>query len=160
MCIGRPKREGLNILVDVGENELTDDSLGAFDDFDDKPSKSTEKGLGKVINLDADDMPAAEVIKYVCDQLGIVYRLEEYAVILTDQHYWGELETRFYAVSDAFVEASRVYGEINFERAFKKIGMTFPPGAKIKYVESANRLVMTNADENHVKLQYFIKVFE
>jgi hypothetical protein len=158
-----PEKEGLSMIFALDEaapesvEALQPDAFGDF--FDEELEEVTDLGLGKVVNLEADDMPVGEVIKYICDQLGLNYRVEEYAVIIGDKINISPFETKFYSVSKEFLEASKFNGKTDFERAFKKVGLTFPPGAKVKYVESAQRIVMTNIAENQLKLAYYLKVF-
>ena len=55
------KGEGLNIIFSLNDKHAN---------------------LGKV-NLDADDIPVGEIIKYICNQLKLKYKVEKHAVIIS-----------------------------------------------------------------------------
>ena len=182
--------EGLNIIVSVDNNSpeeapAEDDGLDGGDAFDTPDEDALDEGpeevagSSKLINLDADDMPVGEVIKYICDQLGLKYKVEEFAVIIGDNAKFQDLNTKFYSISAGLLEivesreASGIGGDDdlggddlgggdvsegpNFEAYFQKLGITFPPGARIKFVQSAMRLVVTNIPENQEKLQEILR---
>ena len=187
--------EGLNVIVSVDDAGapagdapdagpdagLGDGDLGGFDepapDAGPDAGAAPAAGGGKLINLDADNMPVGEVIKYICDQLGLKYKVEEFAVIIGDNAKFQELETNFYSISAGLLEivenktadgvgdaglgglgdAGGGDGGPDFQGYFQKLGITFPPGAKIKFVQTAMRLVVTNTPENHQKLEEVLR---
>jgi tetratricopeptide (TPR) repeat protein len=180
--------EGLNVIVSVDNGAGAPAPEAAApepDAFGDEPAAdglgdaaAPAGGGGRVINLDADDMPVGEVIKYICDQLGLKYKVEEFAVIIGDNAKFQDLETKFYSISAGLLEivesksgagidgglgglggidAGGGDGGPDFQGYFQKLGITFPPGAKIKFVQTAMRLVVTNIPENQDKLQEILR---
>ena len=185
--------EGLNVIVsvnDAGGNDPAvdapvDDGLGdALDAPLDDPAAEAPVagGGGRLINLDADDIPVGEVIKYICDQLNLKYKVEEFAVIIGDNEKFQQLETNFYTISAGLLEIVQTRtaeglgggadagggldglavgggddGSPNFQGYFQQLGISFPPGAKIKFVQGAMRLVVTNTPENHTKLEEILR---
>ena len=184
--------EGLNVIVsvnDAGANDPAvdapvDDGLGdALDAPLEDPGGEVPvaAGGGKLINLDADDIPVGEVIKYICDQLNLKYKVEEFAVIIGDNEKFQQLETNFYTISAGLLEIVQTKtaeglggaadaggglgglggggddGSPNFQGYFQQLGISFPPGAKIKFVQGAMRLVVTNTPGNHTKLEEILR---
>lgn len=167
--------EGLNVIVSVDNKEQQaaapiEDDLGIDEEV--APSVSTD---GKKINLDADDIPVGEVIKYICEQVGLKYKVEEFAVIIGDNASFQDFETKFYSISAGLLDivankestddlAGGLGGEeedsgqgSQFKDYFANLGITFPPGAKIKFVQNAMRLVVTNTPDNHRKLDEVLR---
>jgi general secretion pathway protein D len=135
------------------------------------------QGKAGTLSMDADNMPVGEVIKHICDNLGLKYKIEEYAVIIGDDARFQEFETRFYSISAGFLEivsdkaTTGVAAGLgigigpdpgagngpDFRDYFQRLGVNFPPGAKVKFVPNAMRLVVTNSPENHDKLAEVIR---
>jgi len=180
--------EGLNVFVAVDEARPNDVDAGAdaeedVDDFGDEEEfedgdedaldgeEATAEAAGK-ITIDADKMPVGELIKYICQQLNLRYKVEEHAVIIGDSGQFQTLETEFYPISAGFLEIVEtkstggggldgIDGEEadgpNFQTYFSDMGITVPPGAKIKFVQSAMRLVVTNTPANHDRLKEILR---
>ena len=58
--------------------------------------------------------------------------------LLSLNSFGHQLETNFY--------------EFDFKKFFEANGVNFPPGAKIKYVQAAGRLVVTADQKDHDKI--------
>lgn len=56
-----PKNKGLNFIVKINKNV--------------NPQN--------MVNLDADNMPVGEIIKYVCDQLNLKFKVEKFAIVIS-----------------------------------------------------------------------------
>lgn len=183
--------EGLNVIVSVNDQAPAaavdqapvDDLDAALDAPIDGAPAAPAGGGGKKINLDADDIPVGEVIKYICDQLNLKYKVEEFAVIIGDNEKFQQLETNFYTISAGLLEIVETKtaegignaggggglggigggidagggGGPNFQAYFQQLGISFPPGARIKFVQGAMRLVVTNTPENHSKLEEILR---
>lgn len=188
--------EGLNVIVSVNDAggaaapgvdapavDALDDALGDPIDGPALDAPAAPAGGGKArINLDADDIPVGEVIKYICDQLNLKYKVEEFAVIIGDNEKFQQLETNFYTISAGLLEIVQTKtaeglgtvadaggggldglaggggdGGPNFQGYFQQLGISFPPGARIKFVQGAMRLVVTNTPENHTKLEEILR---
>ena len=174
--------EGLNIIISVdgdgsqetpkadagfGDDPLTDD----LDVLDDSEEVVADSGNMK-ITLEANDMPVGELIKYICEQVGLKYKVEEYAVIIGDNASFQTLETKFYSISAGLLdivsnkEAEDLIDGLGgdeggekgqFKDYFSNLGISFPPGAKVKFVQQAMRLVVTNTPDNHRKLEELLR---
>ncbi|MCH2205118.1 MAG: hypothetical protein MK132_04505 [Lentisphaerales bacterium] len=171
--------EGLNVIVSVDSEAaaapagIDDDPLADdLDEFDEPAVEEVAASGGKKINLDADDIPVGEVIKYICEQVGLKYKVEEFAVIIGDNASFQTLETKFYSISAGLLdivsnkEAADIVdglgggeggGGDQFKDYFTSLGISFPPGAKMKFVQQAMRLVVTNTPDNHRKLEEVLR---
>jgi hypothetical protein len=107
----------------------------------------------KLINLDADNITVAEFIKYVCDQLDLEYVVEKNAVLIGNDARLSKLETKFYILPSSMVGIVAGNGKADFTDFFKKLGIKFPPGAKMVHVKKVSRLVVTNTAEEHKKIR-------
>ncbi len=115
----------------------------------------------KLINLDADNMSIAELIKTICSMHGLNYKVEKHAVLIGSHTKLQIMETKFYVVSSTFVGlVSQLKPEDDkdaFQNFFELMGVRFPPGAKMVYVKSVLRLVITNTPEQHKKVNEIMR---
>ena len=127
----------------------------------DAPNK---KEKVKSINFYAKDIPVGTLVKYVCAQFNLKYKVEDFAVILGDSQAFATLETNFYTVSKGLLEFmnkikySDDKTDNKFQKYFKNMGISFPSGTRIKFVHKAMRLVVTNTPENHKKIAKYLKL--
>lgn len=180
--------EGLNIFVAVKPEEIEsaevdpenedaeeafDDEEGFGDEDEDVEGEEDVASAGRLINLDADNMPVGELIKYICQQLSLRYKVEEHAIIIGDSADFQTLETNFYTISAGLleiIETKSTDGGLDgldageeasegskFQSYFSDMGISFPPGAKIKFVAGAMRLVVTNTPDNHERLKEVLR---
>ena len=171
--------EGANVIVSVdikgNDSAPVEEDIGFEDDpLADELDALADAGAesGSKINLDADDIPVGEVIKYICEQVGLKYKVEEYAVIIGDNASFQTLETEFYSISAGLLdivsnkEAADIVdglgggdegGEGNqFKDYFMNLEFPFS-GAQMKFVQQAMRLVVTNTPDNHRKLEEVLR---
>lgn len=122
--------------------------------FGDKPQK--EKG--KVFNFDFENMPVGEIIRYLCLSANLKYKIENNAVIIADPKVAiHHLETKFYALSSNLIPNINSNTKKDFKSYFESLGVQFPAGTKVAYIESASRLVVTNTAAEHKKVHEIIK---
>lgn len=94
-----PDGVGLNIVLKIskdlsGDSGLEDDTFG-------------EGAEATGVNLEFDQIPVEELLKYFCDQAGLKYRVEEYAVVITEKgaETSFDMTTKFYPVAPNFQDA-------------------------------------------------------
>lgn len=109
------------------------------------------------INLDADNIPVAEIIKYICLQAKLSYKVEAFAVVLGKKGVAGQLDTKFYLANAKLIGIIDESYKGNMKTFLEQVGVRFPPGSKCTLVRSMNRLVITNSKEEHEKLKKLLK---
>jgi len=109
------------------------------------------------INLDADDLPVAALIKYVCDQAKLTYRVDKYAIVIGNKALASQMDTKFYLANAKLIGIVDEQFKGDFKVFLEAFGVKFPPGAKATIVRSMNRLVITNSKVEHDKLKKLIK---
>lgn len=127
---------------------------------------SETKEKPKLINFYAKDIPVGTLIKYVGAQFNLKYKVEKFAIILGDTESLTSLETGFYIINKGLMEFmnrtkyndSADNQDSKFQKYFKSMGISFPPGARIKFVKKVMRLVVTNTPENHQKIASYLKL--
>ncbi len=129
-----PDKKGVNIVV-LGD------------------AKNTETK----INLDANDLPVAAVIKYICDQAKLEYRVDKYAVVIGNKGAARQLDTKFYLANAKLIGIVDEQFKGDLKVFLEAFGVKFPPGAKATIVRNMNRLVITNSKNEHDKLKKLIK---
>ena len=120
---------------------------------------SAEKIKGR-INLSLDNISAQDLIRYICLQLNLNYKVENDTVFIRDKDFFDVLKTQFYDLSAGLLEYVENHQDNDLEKALESLGVEFGPGSKIKYVKSAMKVVITNDSRNHQKLKEVFKFFE
>lgn len=109
------------------------------------------------INLDADSMPVAELIKYVCQQANLSYKVEKFAVVIGNKAGLHQMTTKFYLAQNKVISIIDQSFKGDTEAFMKQIGIKFPPGSKVTLVRSMNRIVLTNTADAHEKVSSLLK---
>ena len=124
------------------------DDLEGFADFEEEIDPC-------LINLNAENMSIADIIKYACQQLNLRGRIKGDALVLTDAAIFYELYTKFYPFNPELFRLLDKHAD--FKRALRTLGVTFPPGSKLKTPKKAMKFLMTNTAENHRCLDAFLE---
>ncbi|MCM8539586.1 MAG: hypothetical protein NE328_04875 [Lentisphaeraceae bacterium] len=109
------------------------------------------------INLDADSIPVAEIIKYICLQAKLSYKVEAFAVVIGNKGGVGQLDTKFYLANAKLIGIIDESYKGDMKAFLEQVGVKFPPGSKCTLVRSMNRIVITNSKEQHEKLKTLLK---
>jgi hypothetical protein len=117
-----------------------------------------QKG-NSLIQLDADDMPVGEVIKYMCDQLGYKYKIDNYAVIIgnTEKLLFEPLELALYDMPDFVLEEVGRKKDFVFKAYFETLGITFPADSNLKIVYDFQKVMVMNTKSNHRRLEEILR---
>ena len=112
------------------------------------------------ISIDLKNIPVREILNYIASVAKLKYKVEAFAVLITDRNDPGDnLSTDFFPASATFlevIEESSGEGEeedeednsAKIKKYFESLGVTFPPKSQIRYISAVNRLVVTNTQEN------------
>ncbi|MCM8525400.1 MAG: hypothetical protein NE327_02710 [Lentisphaeraceae bacterium] len=109
------------------------------------------------INLDADNMPVAEIIKYLCLQAKLSYKVEAFAIVIGNKGVVGQMDTKFYLANAKLIGIIDESFKGDTKVFLEQVGVKFPPGSKCTLVRSMNRIVITNSKEQHEKLKTLLK---
>lgn len=159
-----PEEKGLNVISwlgeDLGELVVTPDENNPFASLDDPiPLKKNNTPM-RLINLNADNIPIEETIKYICDQLGYKYKVRTFGITIQINIRYPELDVFFYTIPKGLENVARLEGELNWEEFLKKFDINFPPGSKVKYTNNVRKMIFINAVENNEKLKILIQAFK
>jgi Flp pilus assembly secretin CpaC/tetratricopeptide (TPR) repeat protein len=115
----------------------------------------------KAITLEFEDIKAGDLLRTIAQMSGMRFKIEAFSIVISDSNLATDsMETRYFPVS-ATVAESVVTPEggdkPDWMAHFKKFSIEFPPGAKIAYVAGVSRLVVTNTDENLIKIESIIR---
>ena len=104
------------------------------------------------ISIDLQNIPIREILGYIVSVAKLKYKVEKFAVVITDKNDPGDdLSTDFFPASASFLE---IIDENSSEESkgikgyFESLGVNFPPKSQIRYISAVNRLVVTNTQEN------------
>ncbi|MCK5655821.1 MAG: hypothetical protein KAI03_05995, partial [Candidatus Aureabacteria bacterium] len=139
---------GINILLDPAAREIE----------------------GQNITISLTDIPLLEAIKYIVRAKGLVYRIDDYAVVITtsERLFDEEMETRYYQLasgvtsgsvfSTSFAETAGETTTIGTAAAFESTttiqdvleesGVPFPEGSKIFLDKRTGILIVRNTPSN------------
>ena len=121
--------------------------------------------------LSVDDIQLGELIKQITEILNMKFKVDGHAVYIADANYpLVETETVFFGVPLSMIDivsqgggglaedTSEVVNKAarDWQVYFTQLGVTFPAGSKISFVESVNRLVVTNTSQNIQLIQRII----
>lgn len=112
------------------------------------------------INLNLENVPAQEALKYVTELAGLKYTIEPHAVAIVP--HWVNTDvmiTKEYRVPPDFLKSNAGEGDSNGTGApisaqkttvdeLKAKGVKFPAGASAIYIPAGNRLVVRNTETN------------
>lgn len=158
-----PSRRGVNILIDSGVG-----MQGAA------PRE-------RIVTIKLRDVPLAVALKYATQQVGMKYRVDDFAVRivpLTDSGEGG-LVTRTYSVPPGFIGSTgpgdaggggpadpfadpEPVGGVQLERLSAKEflesnGIVFPEGASARFITSTSTLVVRNTPEQMLSIENLIQ---
>ena len=115
-----------------------------------------DKDVPKV-NVNANELSVSEILKYMAEQMRVDYTISDNAVVLT--HFQRpKLINKEYRISSGLLALADKHQ--SYEKSFLEFGITFPPGAKIKFHKREMKVTISNTEENHQKLDKLFKTLE
>ncbi|EDM25237.1 Peptidase M41, FtsH [Lentisphaera araneosa HTCC2155] len=172
-----PQEAAIDDLDDGFDDGGFDD--GGFDDAGFEDEAVVQDSAPQTVNnypvrLNVEKVPMGKLLELIVQSQGLNMKIEEHTVIIAEPNVKLELmETKFFNVpagmleiiptSDSLDLVDSGLGERggdgagqNWSDYFKNMGVTFPAGAKLSYVASVNRLVVTNTVNNNQLIQDII----
>ena len=160
-------------------NNVTEVDDGFGDDgFGDAPAAEAGATVASAssqyaVHLSVEKIPLGKLIDLIAQAQGLHVKIEEHMVIIAEKNVQLTLlETQFYSMPAGVIDIvptkkaedltgagiERVEeGEKDWIGYFTEMGIAFPPGAKVIYVPSVNRLVVTNTSQNNQLMGDLIK---
>lgn len=115
--------------------------------------KDLSKEITKKIRLNLNGVPLKKLIGYTCQQLDISYRLDGDTLYFSKEPYL-DLSSVFYPMSAQMLEYIEDDGMVpNCIKFLKDLGVGFDPGARAKFPKRTMGYIITNTDENHMKIK-------
>ncbi len=136
-----PEGETLN----VGDGGATAKAAGGKDEATDV----------EPLTMMLEETPLETVVKYICNQANLKYRIDDNAVIIASKDVpLDDVQTKVYPVEKSAIKLRE--GE-SIEDFFKERGMTFDAGASAVYKEYIGRLIVTNTPKELQILENILK---
>jgi len=156
-----------------------DDAFGdtGFEDesFDDDPvvqDSAPQTANNYPVRLNVEKVPMGKLLELIVQSQGLSMKIEDHMVVIAEPNVQLDLlETKFFNVPAGMLEIIPTSNSLDLAEAglgergsegqdwtayFKNMGVTFPAGAKLSYVASVNRLVVTNTVNNNQLIQDII----
>ncbi|WDE96021.1 hypothetical protein PQO03_09875 [Lentisphaera profundi] len=145
--------------------------------FDDEPAlveAAPQATKTYPVRLNVEKIPMGKLLELIVQSQGLNMKIEEHMVVIAEPNVQLDLmETKFFNVPAGMLEIIPTRDNLNLveETAgvtrdnssgqdwtayFRNMGVTFPAGAKLSYVASVNRLVVTNTVNNNHLIQDII----
>ncbi len=141
------------ISIYIGDEEGSSESEEGEEGEDTEKKKDSAAEGGSEISL-------GKVIEAICENAGLNYRVEEYAVVIAKKDVpLDDFVTEFYTVEKEQISAvaNDSTEEDQLKEYFQNNGIDFPENARITYDEQTNKLIVTNTPENQDKVREKIK---
>ncbi|MDD7983604.1 hypothetical protein PQO01_01400 [Lentisphaera marina] len=157
-----------------------DDAFGdtGFDDESFEDDSVVQDSAPQTVNnypvrLNVEKVPMGKLLELIVQSQGLSMKIEDHMVVIAEPNVQLDLlETKFFNVPAGMLEIIPTAGSLDLVDAglgerggdggqdwtayFKNMGVTFPAGAKLSYVASVNRLVVTNTVNNNQLIQEII----
>ena len=143
-----PEKIGVNFVLRGKINETTGGSDSA-----DGNSGQNNAGDSEVMPLTMmlDGLPLETVIKYICKQANLKYRVDDNAVVIASKDVpLDDVITKVYPVENSAIMLPE--GQTIQDFLTEK-GVTFEAGASAVYKDYIGRLIMTNTPKEHKNLE-------
>ncbi len=102
-----------------------------------------------------DNIPLETVVKYICNQANLKYRIDDNAVIIASKDVpLDDVQTKVYPVEKSAIKLRE--GE-RIQDFFTERGMTFDAGASVVYKEYIGRLIVTNTPRELQTLENILR---
>ena len=154
-----------------GDDGFGDDGFGeeAAAPVNDQASAASKYS----VHLMVEKIPLGKLIDLIAQAQGLNVKIEEHMLILAEPNVQlNLLETQFFSMPAGVMDIvpnkkaedlagtgidSVEEGTKDWVGYFTQMGISFPPGAKVTYVASVNRLVVTNTSQNNQLMGDLIK---
>jgi len=122
-----------------------------------------EKANQDLITLQLQNIPLLDVIKYICNVKGLVYRVDDNAIVISGKDA-VRLRTKVFQLSRSLdtielPEETRSPSD-KVQALFKKIGVPQVEGATVTYDTRRNQMIVRNTDANLNIIEDFIAKFD
>lgn len=144
-----PEKIGVNFVLRGKINETT----GGSEDGNAANQNNAAGGDSEVMPLTMmlDGLPLETVIKYICKQANLKYRVDDNAVVIASKDVpLDDVITKVYPVENSAIMLPE--GQTIQDFLTEK-GVTFEAGASAVYKDYIGRLIMTNTPKEHKNLE-------
>ena len=150
-----PDKVGVNFVLRGKINETTGGEEEApANQNNNAAAADTEVGT---LNMMLDNIPLERVIRYICQQANLKYRIDDNAVVIASKEVSlddVQLTTKVYPVEKSVIVLQE--GQ-TVQEFLSENGITFDTGASAVYKDYIGRLIMTNTPKQHKALDHFLR---
>lgn len=150
-----PEKVGVNFVLRGKINETTGVSESA-DNNNNNAGGQAQPADTEVtpLTMELDNLPLETVIKYICKQANLKYRVDDNAVVIASKEVpLDYVETKVYHVESGSIILPEGQSIQDF---LSEKGITFEAGSSAVYKDYIGRLIMTNTPKEHKNLQIFL----
>ena len=154
-----PEKIGVNFVLRGKINETTgvsesaeNNNAGAQNQNNNQNAPADTEVMP--LTMELDNLPLETVIKYICKQANLKYRVDDNAVVIASKEVpLDYVETKVYPVDTGTIILPE--GQTIQDFLTEK-GITFEAGASAVYKDYIGRLIMTNTPREHKNLEIFL----
>ena len=151
-----PDKVGVNFVLRGKINETTggEEEAAANQNNNNAAPADTEVGT---LNMMLDNIPLDRVIRYICQQANLKYRIDDNAVVIASKEVPlddVQMITKVYPVEKSVIVLQEGQEVKEF---LSENGITFSEGAQAVYKDYIGRLIMTNTPKQHKALDHFLR---
>ncbi len=152
-----PEKIGVNFVLRGKINETTGVSESAENNAANQNNNNQNAPADTEVmplTMELDNLPLETVIRYICKQANLKYRVDDNAVVIASKEVpLDYVETKVYPVDTGTIILPE--GQTIQEFLSEK-GITFDAGASAVYKDYIGRLIMTNTPKEHKNLETFL----
>ena len=153
-----PEKIGVNFVLRGKINETSGVSESAENNAANQNNQNNQNAPADTevmpLTMELDNLPLETVIKYICKQANLKYRVDDNAVVIASKEVpLDYVETKVYPVDSGTIILPEGQTIQDF---LSEKGITFDAGASAVYKDYIGRLIMTNTPKEHKNLETFL----
>ena len=146
-----PEKIGVNFVLRGKINETTGGSESPADNKQNNQNNSEADTEVLPLTMMLDNLPLETVIKYICKQANLKYRVDDNAVVIASKDVpLDDVITKVYPVDNSVIMLREGQTIQDF---LSEKGVAFEAGASAVYKDYIGRLIMTNTPKEHKTLE-------
>ncbi|MBO4646583.1 MAG: hypothetical protein J5806_00325 [Lentisphaeria bacterium] len=151
-----PEKIGVNFVLRGSINEAGKGEGASDQQQQQGGDKKDEDTNVATLSMMLDNISLETIIKYICKQANLNYKIDENAVVIASKDIaldLDDVQTKVYPVEKSALTLAPDQTIVDYLKAF---GIKFEAGASAVYKDYIGRLIMTNTPTEHQNLERFL----